>query len=104
MGGWQRLPLAVRWKRLRQTKVDNYLTLSYNRRMIIPAGWMTYEQAAERLDLSFNTIRKYAADKWLVRDHCGNTPLVSIESVEASARNRNEPGNPNFVASAVAAG
>jgi len=72
--------------------------------MIIPDGWMTYEQAAERLGLSFNTIRKYACDGWLMRDHCGNTPLVSVDSVEDYARNRNEPGNPNFVASAVAAG
>lgn len=65
--------------------------------MIIPKGWMTYDQAAARLGLSFNTIRKYACDGWLTRDHCGNTPLVSVESVEDYAKTRNEPGNPNFL-------
>ncbi len=104
MGGWQRLPLTILWEGFRQTKVDNYLTLSYNRLMIIPEGWMTYDQAAERLGLSFHTIRKYVCNGWLARDHCGNTPLVSVESVEHYAKNRNAQGNPNFIASAVAAG
>lgn len=66
------------------------------RKLTIPK-WMTYAQAARKLNLSISSVRVYASRGILERAYVGGEfPLVSRESVEAYEESRVPAGNPNF--------
>lgn len=64
--------------------------------MIEIEGYLSYGQAAERLGLSAETVRKYARRGLLKRDYIETLPLVCEKSVEHYSQHRQPPGNPTF--------
>lgn len=59
-------------------------------------GWMTYREAADRLGLDIDTVRRYTYRKIFDLDYIGEHPMVSESSVTKYEKNRRKPGNPNM--------
>lgn len=59
-----------------------------------PPGWLTPQEAAERLGLSAITVRAWARSKLLTYGYIGTMIYISEESVADYARNRRPPHRP----------
>ena len=61
--------------------------------------WMTYAEAAKKLDLSPGSVRVYASRGVFDRRYIGGEfPVLSRKSVMAYSTGRQEPGNPEWIA------